>query len=251
MADKEKEATQTKESTEAKAPDKKSDLMAYVIVGVGALLVTIGVLFALMDSDTNRMSQSDAYDKSQSDSKHGSDDSKSAGHSSSKKADNQAPDLFAELEDLSFLDDTVLFGEAIANAEKLDAALDVTSGGKRISKKDSSEAVDWITAEKKKISEERTALNKRKKRLDAQERSIDQKLRQVDQAEAGRLNRLAKLYDGMKPDQVARMISKLEDKMIVSILPRMKPANASKIMGLMPPARGARISKQMITLAGN
>ena len=56
MADKEKEATQTKESTEAKAPDKKSDLMAYVIVGVGALLVTIGVLFALMDSDTNRMS---------------------------------------------------------------------------------------------------------------------------------------------------------------------------------------------------
>ncbi len=248
MAEEEKEQTQVEESTEAKATGKKSDLMTYVIVGVGALLVTIGVLFALMDTDSSRTEQPDAHDdESSQGSAQKADD-----HKKTKKAEAQAPDLFAELEDLSFLDDTNLFDEAGARADELGEALTDKSGahGKRISKKDSIEALDWITAEKKKISLERGELDKLKKQLDAQERTIDQKLRQMDQAQAAKLNSLAKLYDGMKPDQVARMIVKLEDKTIVSILPRMKNANASKILGLMPPARGARISKQMITLAG-
>lgn len=243
MAGEDKEKTQVEKSTEAKAPGKKSDLMTYVIVGVGSLLVTIGVLLALIDTDQGLTEQSDAYeDESVPSSSHKSDGKSGK----NKDKESQLPDIFAELEDLSFLDVSNLLGEAEENAAKLGASLDDKN---QTSKKDSIEALDWITTEKKKISQERVELDKLKKRLDAQERTIDQKLRQVDQAAAAKLNSLAKLYDGMKPDQVARMIVKLEDKLIVSILPRMKKANASKILGLMPPSRGARISKQMITLA--
>lgn len=247
MADEEKEKTQVEKSTESKAPGKKSDLMTYVIVGVGALLVTIGVMFALIDTGSGVTEHTDEYeDESPRRSSNTDDDYEKA-----KKAEPRTPDLFAELEDLSFLDDTNLFDEAGAAADEMKDALanNKSARGKRISKKDSLEALDWITVEKKQISVERVELEKLKKRLDVQERTIDQKLRQMDQVQATKLNTLAKLYDGMKADQVARMIVKLDDKTIVSILPRMKNANASKILGLMPPARGARISKQMITLA--
>jgi flagellar motility protein MotE (MotC chaperone) len=53
----------------------------------------------------------------------------------------------------------------------------------------------------------------------------------------------------MEPRAVAKLMANLDDETIVSILPRMKSKNASAVLALLPPQRGARLSKQMITIA--
>jgi flagellar motility protein MotE (MotC chaperone) len=50
---------------------------------------------------------------------------------------------------------------------------------------------------------------------------------------------------------VANMMANLDDTTIVSLLPRMKQKNASQVLGLMPPQRAAKLSKQMIEVAEN
>jgi len=52
----------------------------------------------------------------------------------------------------------------------------------------------------------------------------------------------------MKPEEVGKLFANLSDDIVLSILPQMKPANASKILALLPPKRAARISTSMITV---
>ncbi|MBN4076262.1 hypothetical protein JYT16_00945 [Gemmatimonas aurantiaca] len=231
----------------------KSDLMMYVIVGVGALVVTIASMMAFIDmsndptgghAEDSEDAEEYAYDE---------DDDGEYGNE-----ELQLPDIFSELDNLDFLTDTN-FAEAestLSNTTVADKSLHATkkngnqtsSKPKQMSKKDSVTAVGWLEQEKAKLASREKELNAQEKKLTALENEVDQKLKKVDQIEANRLNGLAKLYNSMKHDQVARMIVKLNDDTIVRILPRMKTANAAKILGLLPPARGARISQKMITL---
>ncbi len=55
-------------------------------------------------------------------------------------------------------------------------------------------------------------------------------------------------YDGMKAQDIAKLFANLSDDVIISLIPRMKPANASKILALLPPKRAARLSTKMITV---
>lgn len=235
----EKKEKQEPEVVEA-APVKKSSggVMMYAIVGFGALIVSMGVMFALID--TSAPAPGDGAEEMSTESS--KENSSHASHSSSPE--DNIEDIFSELDDLSFLADTIIPDES---HEAEQAAGKQNSS--QMSAGDSLQAVNWLETEKARLVKKSSELDKLTKKLDAQERSVDQKLKKLGQVEANRLLGLAKLYDGMKPDQVARMIVKMEDKMIVSILPRMKSANASKILGLLPPERGARISKLMISVA--
>ncbi|RKX18764.1 MAG: magnesium transporter MgtE, partial [Candidatus Zixiibacteriota bacterium] len=69
-----------------------------------------------------------------------------------------------------------------------------------------------------------------------------------EQVESARITSIARLYDGMRPEQVGKLFENLDDKAVMAILPRMKSANAAKIMAIMPPKRAARISTKMITV---
>ncbi|SYZ74273.1 hypothetical protein TRIP_C60543 [Candidatus Zixiibacteriota bacterium] len=101
-----------------------------------------------------------------------------------------------------------------------------------------------------KIVEEQAALDKKKRDLDSLNQRIAAGLNRLDQAEATRIVALARLYDGMRPDEVAKLFENLDDTLVVAILPRMKPANAAKLLALLPPKRAASISTQLITVAG-
>ncbi len=256
MADEEKDKAEKEQtSAESTAPvaKPKSDMMMYIIVGVGALVVTMGVMLGLVSGGHAPMAENADGDVSEG----------VAEHEAESAEEPETPDIFSELDDLSFLADTN-FGELSGSPEeRLVAGKSKKPGHSKAGKTkkghavaasqlgadDSLAALNWLEAEKKKLKERNKTLDEKAKRLEALERSVNQKLTKVDQAEAARLSGLAKLYNGMKPEQVAKMMVKLDDKTIVAILPRMKSAQAAKILGMLPASRGARISKEMITLS--
>ena len=241
MAEKEKKDQETSEEKSKQSKKSDSPLMTYVIVAVGALAVTIASMMALV--------QPPASNEAGDDEEYASDEYEESGEDSDKadKAEMNVEDIFSGLADLSFLNDT-LFSSPEGSIVNADGTIS-TNGG-TMGAKDSLTATQWIEKEKKALALEKTAQDRRERELNLREREIDQKLTKFQQIEASKYNDLAKLYDGMKPEQVARLIIKLDDKTIVAILPRMKRANASKILGLMPPERGARISREMIAYSG-
>jgi len=129
----------------------------------------------------------------------------------------------------------------------------MTSAG--ISVQDSVDTLNWLDQEladldkeQKRIQTLREQLEKEQKQLDAYKKQIDRALARIEQAESARVTKLARLYDSMRPDDVAKLFENLDDKVVLSILPKMKSVNAAKILGIMPPKRAARISTKMITV---
>lgn len=120
--------------------------------------------------------------------------------------------------------------------------------GSEMTPEDSVDTLSWIQKEMARLAEEKMLLEKQRKELQAMEYKVDQSLVKIQQAESARIINLARLYDGMKPEQVAKLFGSLDDDVIIAILPRMKPANAAKILAVLPPKRAARISTQMITV---
>jgi flagellar motility protein MotE (MotC chaperone) len=114
---------------------------------------------------------------------------------------------------------------------------------------DSVKEAGWVAKAREAISQKEEALNARAASLDKREKEISSKLIKLEQATSDRVTNLAKLYDGMEPASVAKLMANLDDPMVVSIIPRMKQKNASEVMSLLPPVRAAAISKQIITLA--
>lgn len=108
-----------------------------------------------------------------------------------------------------------------------------------------------LEAEKAALAERESQVAKREAELQKRQEDIDQKLLKLQQEQTSRITELAKLYDGMEAKAVAQLMANLDDETVVAILPRMKPKNASAVLGLLPAPRAASISKQMITIAGD
>ena len=67
-------------------------------------------------------------------------------------------------------------------------------------------------------------------------------LAKKDQVKSERVAYLAKLFDGMKQDEISKLMAQLDDNTIVAVLPKMKAASASKVLAMLPPERAARIT---------
>ena len=57
---------------------------------------------------------------------------------------------------------------------------------------------------------------------------------------------MAKLLDGMKPDEMTGLVAELDNKMILKVLPKMKPQNASKLLAQLPAKRAAAITTALL-----
>lgn len=141
--------------------------------------------------------------------------------------------------------------EIMKELEYLFSTPEGEAGALGMTSSDSLDTLNWIQKEMAKLDKANAENEKRIRELQALELKIDQALLKIDQAESTRIAKLARLYDGMKPAEVAKLFANLKDNVVLSVLPRMKPANASKILGLLPPKRAARISTRMITVLEN
>ncbi|MBU8934911.1 MAG: hypothetical protein KOO62_13070 [candidate division Zixibacteria bacterium] len=239
-----KDQAQPSDVTEETAAPKKSGLIKYLIIGVGAVVLVAGsVIVAMMflggeqaQDPENAEPDSRAEAQANSNAKPGEDDEEAMFDS---LFDGEFdPDVLAQItENLAALDWEPDAGEM--DEEKIVMSVE-----------DSIEAVNWLEQEKSKLKKLQADLDSRQKELSRLDREVTSKIVRIEQAESMRVNSLAKLYDGMDARAVARLMANLDDETVVSLLPRMKAKNASAVLQLLPSKRAAKLSKQMITIAG-
>lgn len=107
---------------------------------------------------------------------------------------------------------------------------------------------NWIEQQKKGIQEKNTILDVQRRELELLKVEVDNLLKQKKALESERIAKLAKIYDGMKAQEVAAMMNNLDDDTVVAVLLRMSTRNAAKVLGLLNPERAARISNKLMVL---
>ena len=95
-----------------------------------------------------------------------------------------------------------------------------------------------IKTEEQKVVFQKDSLNSVKQQLDM---LIGQK--QGIQSE--RIKKLAKVYEGMRPEDAAPIISQLDDQTIVEIFLQMEDRRVARIIGLMPVDRATEITQRL------
>jgi len=76
-------------------------------------------------------------------------------------------------------------------------------------------------------------------------KKLDQKQQDYIEERERSANKLAKMYEAMKPQQAAPIISALDLDIILDIMGRMKERQAAKILAKMDPGLAARVSTRM------
>ncbi len=244
MAEEEKveEQSSPEGQEESSEKGKSNGLIKMIIIGVVVFVVGIGgfsFMMGVFSSPEKAEDEGEKDKKVEVDTKH---------TEKAKPEESEDDDFLAEIAQL----EEELFGiHDVTDAEDMDdimSLVDEEEESQGMSEEDSVEAVKWLESEKAKLAKERAEVDNRQKELDKQEYRLKQLFAKKDQMQSTRVGSLAKLYDGMKPSQVAPLITQLNDTQAVDILLKMKPGNAAKILGAISPKRAARISAQMITL---
>lgn len=259
--EKENTAETTTDEAEVKASGK-SGLKKYIMIGGGALVLIIGIVVVsvmFMGGDSPQEAeveeQPTQHEETQADESSGYDETEH-GYIDEEYDDEplafydedeflidaDGPSVLDNITDnLAFLDYEPDEAMMAAEEEELDG----------MSVEDSIDAAEWLEGEKALLAEKEKDLASRERELAILDMKVSQKLLTLEQARMSRVNSLAKLYDGMDARSVAAVMANLDDATVVSILPRMKIKNASQVLSLFPPKRGAKLSKQMITIAEN
>lgn len=250
------------ETPEGEATDNqkkaKSPILKYAIFGGGGLIVILAIAFGVAmfmgggektsDSadDVAQTSEPVAGDVPSVDSEHSQVPPNYSEESIAESGDEEMDSLIEAQKDAKVIDNIM---DNLAFLEYEPDMSEIESGAEGMSVEDSIEKADWLEQETAKLAERKATLDKRERELKRLDQEVTQKLLKLEQAETARISTLAKLYDGMDPRAVAQLMANLDNETIVSILPRMKIKNASAVLALLPPQRGAKLSKQMITIA--
>jgi len=272
MTEEEKQENQEQkpvgDSTEEVTADTASSnkgLLKYILFGVGGLalvaVVVLGTLFFL-GKDDPEAETADGFEYTTTSEGEGKEASHPPEEADGQSDVNNVASAESQFEIETAAEDSILalledesdvFDDIMKNLEFLDYEPTSEDPGEDVepvmSPEDSIEQVNWLESEKTRLAEWEKKLDARQSELDITEKKVTQKLLTLEQAESAKISNLAKLYDGMDPRAIAKLMANLDDATVVSILPRMKLKNASAVLSLMPAKRGARLSKKMITIA--
>jgi flagellar motility protein MotE (MotC chaperone) len=270
MAEEKKEVQQNQSDEivglENEKPDMQSlftRLKKYVIpagIAVGASVISI-VVFLLVtgdrvneesNSEINQMgvenTQAADFNNEKSPKSYSQDENKKADETTDENIDSIITEKYTKVNlDKYEVDTTEIMQEL--NYLFITPEDEINDIG--LSPQDSIDTLSWLDKEMVKLNDRLREVESRERELEKLEYRVNQGLIKINQAESARIANLARLYDGMKPIEVAKLFANLSDGVVISIVPRMKPAHASKIIALMPPKRAAKISTQMITVLEN
>jgi len=241
-AEDKKEVTQDGQNADEQATPKKGGLMKYIMIGgIAIVCISVGVFAGLMfmgDDHAEQPVDEETATAANADSTH---NEQLAEHNVMPEIDS----LFLDENDPSVIE---MIEENLAVLD-WDPNAGMFNEENAMSAEDSTEALNWLDNEKKKLALRESDLTQRENDLAKLDQSVSKKLLQIEYEESSRISKLAKLYDGMDSRSVVQLMANLDDKTVVSILPKMKGKNASSVLQLMPPQRAARLSKQLITIA--
>jgi len=249
MADEAKKTEETKKEAEEKSDDKKQSgggIMKMIIFGVVGIVVVTGLAVGVLMF----MAPEKSAEPPEENSEQVAD---STNHEDTTNIHSTNSDEIINEEEYSLEDDPTVLEEIKLQLAELDVDVtgEIVEMENQMSKEDSIKEVNWIDEEKAKLSTKEDKLNRKEKELNRRDKEVTRKLLKLEQIQSNRVAQLAKLYDGMDTRAVAQLMANLDDKTIVSILPRMKTKNASGVLSLLPAKRAAKLSKQLITIAGN
>ena len=259
--EKENTAETTTDEAEVKATGK-SGLMKYIMIAGGALVLVIGIVVVSMmflggDSPQEAELEEQPTQHEGTQAEESADDYETEQPFDAEEYYDDEPPPFYDEDDLltdadgpSVLDN-ISENLAFLDYEPDEIVMPDEEEREGMSVEDSVTADEWLEGEKAVLSEKEKDLASRERELAILDMKVSQKLLTLEQAKMSRVNSLAKLYDGMDARSVAALMANLDDATVVSILPRMKTKNASQVLALFPPKRGAKLSKQMITIAEN
>ena len=237
------------------APAKSKGWFKYIIFGVaglGLMGAAIFVTLMFLGGEKSKTADSESTDKT-------------ALHDDKQRVKKAQTPEDSLLQELAALDSSTItesldsLGEVVDPIEQLVQNIDVMNAeadsanafqATVAAKEDSIKAQSWIEKQKDDLTKREVALTSRQKEVEELDRKVSQKVMRLEQSLADRVANLAKLYDGMEPSAVAKLAENLDDSIVVAIIPRMKQKNASQLLSLLPPQRAAKLSKQIITLAG-
>lgn len=258
MPEEAKQNEEVKQPQEAQAKGKSSGggLAKYILFGAGAVVIVVVVavvaltLLSKAPAETTADSQGTTAGAPahptvpQLPAQKTSSDTSARSHQAESSVSEEEYELSEE--DASAIDKIM---ESLAFLEYEPDEDDLADQEGRMTKEDSLQQVNWLEKEKAALAGREKDLNTRQKELDRLEKEVNKKLLNLEQVESARTAQLAKLYDGMDARSVAQLMANLDDKTVVSILPRMKLKNASAVLQLLPAQRAAKLSKEMITIA--
>jgi flagellar motility protein MotE (MotC chaperone) len=212
--EKEKTRTGMKKEAETQAPPKKSKLVLFV--GAGLIVFIVFLVFFSFSLGV--------FDKERLKGELGLTEDTTASITQAQPEDSAA-EVYAE-EDKSAMEPE---GDTTAVASE-------------------DSVKNWIDEQKAKIQEDRTVVEVQRRELELLKVEVDNLLKQKKALESERIAKLAKIYDGMKAQEVAAMMNNLDDDTVVAVLLRMSTRNAAKVLGLLNPERAARISNKLMAL---
>ena len=256
---------------EVDAPKEEKSLIKKLMlpVGIGIVAIIIGVgAFWLLSSGDSAKEEAEVQEES---TQHEQDDSQASSGSHKRTAEGEnrtvvyksdtgkkaeeaeyemteedmkemlwLDQLFSDIDTSSLLHD---LGMATGDTSLMDM-----EKSEIMTPQDSVDTLNWIDKEMGKLNKYRDSLTKVERDIIKREKKIERAMIQINQAESSQIINLARLYDGMRPEEATRLFQNLSDKIVISIIPRMKPANAAKVLAIMKPKRAARISTALITV---
>lgn len=241
------DAAQPDEQPQA-TPSKSKGMLKYILFGVAGLgLMGAAVFVTMMFLGGKKTETTDSEIPAAKTEK------------TAEQPEDSTPPEHASIDSNVATDSLDSLGEVADPIEQLVQNIDVMNAEadsansmqeKAAAKEDSLKALSWLEKQKNELTQRESALATRQKVLEELDRKVSQKVMRLEQSLADRVASIAKLYDGMEPDAVAKLAENLDDSIVVAIIPRMKQKNASQLLSLLPPQRAAKLSKQIITLAG-
>ncbi len=229
------------------APAKSSGLIKYILFGVGGIGLLAAAMFVTLYFVGGKKAQQAKPDTPQQLAQKIIANAKEPKTQDTAKAETKSTEdsLQAAADSVDQMD------QLVKNIEVLNQAADSEAArAAAMSQEDSLKAVTWLDQKKAELDKRERDLTDREAKLEKLNKDVAAKTLKFEQASSDRVTNLAKLYDGMDSDAVAKLVANLDDSLVVAILPRMKQKNASQLLALIPPQRAAKISKAMITLAG-
>ena len=119
-----------------------------------------------------------------------------------------------------------------------------------MSEEDSVAQMKWYLAQRQEIEEERTKLRVEAAQVKHLKMEYETLLKRVEGIEHENIANMAKLFETMKSEEVARIMENIPNSKVGMILQKMKKQSASDVMASLPAERAARITMELIDIDG-
>lgn len=123
------------------------------------------------------------------------------------------------------------------------AAIDAAEKAKAI---DTALAISILDRRQRDLTAQEKEIERKKRELEALRSEIETLLDKRQTIADEKATYIARLLDGMKPDEMSGLMANLDNATILAVMPRMKPATASRVLAQLPPERAAKITTELL-----